>query len=151
LESMLHYAVTQPHAQRPRWVTKSTLSRSHRMIRSADAGYFALPHPHPRNLPCGIQNERKRPREQSLHDAVREIIDHRIARNIREIGTDKAHGMIVGDALHSVQLRERFFLPNVAAEPVNGVGRIDDDAAVFERLNNALDFAGLRMSRVYLK
>jgi hypothetical protein len=36
----------------------------------------------------------------------------------------------------------------IAAQAVHGVGRIRDDAALFEKLNNALDFTWLRMVRV---
>lgn len=119
------------------------------VIGHSDADCLAILQEDPGNLFRCRQDESERSREETPHDFVSTIRDVGIFGDALEIRADETEKLAFVVAFDLIDLLDCFFIKQVAAQPVNGVGRIYDYSAVSEHVTGNSQMTPLRVDRVY--
>ena len=102
------------------------------------------PHLHElRHLARRLEDERVRPGQKAPEHPVHLVVDDGVLRDVGEIGADERERVRAVHALDGVETLDGVLAREVAAEAVDRVGRVGDDAAVLQRVYRAPDLARL--------
>ena len=123
-------------------------ARGHRVVWHADADGLLLANEELGHVARGFEHEGIRAWHQALHDAVGEVVHVGVAGDLAEIRAHEAQGVVLFELPYLVDAFHRLFLVNVAAEPVDRAGRIDDHPATTEHIHRLVDPSSLWMSGV---
>ena len=100
------------------------------------------------HVPRRLEDEGVRARQEAPEHAVDLVVDDGVPRDVREVRAHEGERVRPIHPLDRVEALDRVLVREVAAQAVDRVGRVRDDAAVVQRIHGALDLAWLRMGRV---
>ena len=109
------------------------------IVGDPDAGRLPLGEDYFGNGAGGLENERIGPGEETFHDLVGVVGDPRVSADVLEVGADEAERLPPVAALDLVDPLNSLLVEQVAPNPVDRVGRIDDDPAAAEDLHRPAD------------
>ena len=115
----------------------------HRVVGDADAHRLLAAAQQAGGLLGGGQNEGVGAGQQAPQDPVGVVGDPGVAGDVVEVGADEGHGLAGVAALDAPDALHRALVGDVAAEAVDRVGGVDDDAAAGQDLHGAAQVAPL--------
>ena len=74
-----------------------------------------------------------------------------VLADIFEVGAHEAERFMLGPVLDHMDPLDSFLVKNIATQAVHGIGRVADDPALFQHIDNLADQPRLRIIRIYFQ
>ena len=103
---------------------------------------------HARHFAGGRQDERVGPGQEPLHQAVVGVVHHGVLGDVAQVRAHEGEQLGLVLAREVVDAIDRALVAERTADAVHGVGGVDDDLSLLERIDRPLDLARLGVLRV---